>query len=419
MTADAASPTPQVWFAVSGGNGTVAGPNWGGCFVHLSTDNVTYQQVGTIDTPARMGVLTGSGLASYGGANPDTVHSCPVNLTMSEGDLEGVTATDAANGITLSVIKDVAGTLEFLSYRDATLTSAFNYSLAGQLYRKLYGTAAGAHAAGAAFARLDENIFKFDLPANFIGQTIYAKFQSFNIFGGGLEDLASCSVYSYAPAGTGYGGGTGGVPSTPATPTISAPAGYNFLTWAANPTSDNVIRYDVYRATGLSQPFGSSSLIGSTSGTSYTDSTAAAAQGYTYFIKAVNVVGASAASAGANITTATGSSNVLRFYGSIDGKPDPGEELFDIEMLGGEVFDAGFPANLGGCDVAPTGAVTFPIKQAGSTVGSMNIAAGATVATWTLASGLSFTAGQRFSFYAPTTQDPTLSGPRYTFAGRR
>jgi hypothetical protein len=53
-----------------------ADPNWGGCYVWLSTDNVTYQQVGQIDTPARMGKLTGS-LASYGGANPDTTHSLP------------------------------------------------------------------------------------------------------------------------------------------------------------------------------------------------------------------------------------------------------------------------------------------------------------------------------------------------------
>jgi hypothetical protein len=201
--------------AVSGGNGTVANPNWGGCFVWLSTDNVTYQQVGQIDGAARMGLLTGSGLASYGGANPDTTNSCPVNLAMSQGELQGVTAADAANAITISVIKDAGGTIEFLSYRDATLTGTFAYTLGGQLYRKLYGTAAAAHAAGAHFARLDENIFKFALPASFIGQTIYAKFQSFNIFGSGVEDLAGCSVYSYVPLGTGFGGGSGGRPDNP------------------------------------------------------------------------------------------------------------------------------------------------------------------------------------------------------------
>jgi hypothetical protein len=65
------STSPCVIAAVSGGNGTTAGPNWGGCFVHVSTDNATYQAIGQIDAPARMGKTT-TALASYGGANPDT-----------------------------------------------------------------------------------------------------------------------------------------------------------------------------------------------------------------------------------------------------------------------------------------------------------------------------------------------------------
>jgi hypothetical protein len=47
----------QVWIAASGGTAGVADPNWGGCNVWLSADGVDYQQVGTIQGPARMGVL--------------------------------------------------------------------------------------------------------------------------------------------------------------------------------------------------------------------------------------------------------------------------------------------------------------------------------------------------------------------------
>lgn len=407
----------QVWFAVSGGDGTNANANWGGCFVWLSSDNVTFQQVGEIDSAARMGKTSGA-LAAYGGANPDTTNSLAVDLTMSAGDLTAVTASDAAAAVSLCVVKDAGGSIELISFRDATLTSAAHYTLGGQLYRGLYGSAPAAHLSGIPFARLDSNIFKYGLPAADIGRTLYAKFQSFNIFNGAVEDISTCAVYTYAPSGAGFGGGAGGVPTTPIAPTASGPSGYNLITWTANPAADNAIRYEIWRATGASQPFGSATLIGSSTGTSYTDSTAAAGQAYTYFVRAVNAIGPSVASAGSNVTSAP-TTNVFRLYGSIDGKPDAGEELFDIELLGGETFAAGFAENLGGCDIAPTASVTFAVKRNGTTIGTMAIAAGATAATWTLASGFTGTAGDRLSFYGPASQDPTLSGPRYTFSGRR
>ena len=43
-----------------------------------------------------------------------------------------------------------------------------------------------------------------------LGQTLYFKFQSFNVFGGGLEDLSTLTVYTFTPAGAGSGGSTGG-----------------------------------------------------------------------------------------------------------------------------------------------------------------------------------------------------------------
>ena len=69
----------------------------------------------------------------------------------------------------------------------ATLTSANNYALT-TLYRGLYGSAIAAHSSGAQFARLDNAVFKYDLPAQYVGRTLYIKLQSFNVFGGGVED---------------------------------------------------------------------------------------------------------------------------------------------------------------------------------------------------------------------------------------
>ena len=65
------------------------------------------------------------------------------------------------------------------------------------------GAAPASHSSGAPFARLDSAVVKYTLPANLFGQTLYFKFQSFNIFGSGLESLASCSVYTYTPTGAG------------------------------------------------------------------------------------------------------------------------------------------------------------------------------------------------------------------------
>jgi hypothetical protein len=55
----------------------------------------------------------------------------------------------------------------------------------------------------ALITRLDNSIFKFDLPANYIDQTIFLKFQGFNLLGQQVQDLSACTVYSFAPAGMG------------------------------------------------------------------------------------------------------------------------------------------------------------------------------------------------------------------------
>lgn len=104
-----------------------------------------------------------------------------------------------------------------------------------------------------------------------------------------------------------------------------------------------------------------------------------------------------------------------KWYGGLAGIPTASQLLFDIIMTGTETFSVNFPGNQGGCTIAPTGSVTFIIKKNGSNVGTMNIAGGATVATWTLGTPLSFSAGDHFQFYAPASVNATLSGPSYTF----
>ncbi len=189
--------TAQVWIAASGGSGGVADPNWGGANVWLSSDGTSYNQIGTIIGPARQGVLTAS-LPSYSGANPDTADTLAVNVAESGGTLATATDLDAQLANTLCIVDS-----ELVSYATSTLTSANNYTLTYlyRLYRGLYGTSISAHATGAQFARLDSTVFKYDLPAQYVGQVLSIKLQSFNVFGGGGQDISTCAVYSYTPTG--------------------------------------------------------------------------------------------------------------------------------------------------------------------------------------------------------------------------
>ena len=179
----------QVWFGASGID-SKSGSQWGGAYVYVSLDNVTYSQIAVITGPMRQGVLTASLPAASGWDSLDTLS---VNLTESDGTLSGTSQASAQGGATLSLVDS-----ELLAYESATLTTANNYDLTG-LARGLSGSVAAAHSSGASYFRLDGAVLRYDLPANFIGTTLYFKFQSFNIFGGGIEDLSTCVIYSYTP----------------------------------------------------------------------------------------------------------------------------------------------------------------------------------------------------------------------------
>ena len=90
-----------------------------------------------------------------------------------------------------------------MAYESATLTGANAYNLTG-LQRGLDGSPPAAHSPGAPFARLDSAIVKYELPPDPTSASkLYFKFQSFNVFGAGVQSLASCTAYSYTPKGSG------------------------------------------------------------------------------------------------------------------------------------------------------------------------------------------------------------------------
>jgi hypothetical protein len=184
----------QIWVGASGINGG-GGNQWGGANVYISTDNVTYSQIAVITAPMRQGLLTASLAAAAGW---DSVDTLAVNLSESceqgSSPLTGTSQAAAQAGATLTLIDS-----ELIAYEAATLTSsAPAYNLTG-LARALSGSVGASHSSGAQFFRIDGAIVKYNVPANFIGKTIYFKFQSFNVFGGGAEDLSTVAVYSFTP----------------------------------------------------------------------------------------------------------------------------------------------------------------------------------------------------------------------------
>ena len=184
----------QVWVGASGGSNGVADPNWGGAYVWLSLDNVTYSLVATITQPLRQGFLTAALPASSGWDATDTLS---VSLAESAGALSGTSQASAQQGATRTLVDG-----ELLAYESATLTATNAYNLTG-LQRGLNGTIGAAHSSGAPFARLDGAVVAVDLPSNYVGQLLYLKFQSFNVFGTGVESLSNCAVYTFTPTGAG------------------------------------------------------------------------------------------------------------------------------------------------------------------------------------------------------------------------
>lgn len=181
---------PELWVATAGGD------TWGGAYVWISLDNVSYKNIGRTTGQARMGVTTNS-LPLV--ADPDSTSVLGVNLTISAGTLIGASAAERDAYATLSWVGG-----ELISYQNATLTGASAYALSS-LRRGVYGSPVSSHAAAVPFVRLDDAVFRYPYDPEMIGKTVFVKLQSFNYFGGGLQDIDAISPTSYVIQGAPLG----------------------------------------------------------------------------------------------------------------------------------------------------------------------------------------------------------------------
>ncbi len=177
--------SPEIWCAVCGTTDL-----WGGAHVYISYDAAGgYDYLTTITRGARYGVLP-DGLATSAG-DPDTAHTPKVNLY--NGSIDGGTHADADEFATACLIDT-----EVCAYAAATPTGvADQWQLEAYIRRGGYNTAVAAHAANAGFIRIDDNLIRIPIDPGSVGQTVYVKFVSFNIYGRGVEDIAVVPYHSY------------------------------------------------------------------------------------------------------------------------------------------------------------------------------------------------------------------------------
>lgn len=292
----------RTWVGISG-----AGAHWGGCNVFISSDNATFAFVQRVEVASRMGVLTATFPV---GASADTVNTLSVDLTESKGYVIGGTLNDANQGNTLCFVDG-----EYVAYQQASLTSQYHYNLgkngvtAGLVNRGMYGSTIASHAIGALFVRLDDNVINIPYQKTDVGKTIYIKLQSFNEFGGGLEDIASVTSYSHT---------IGGPPTLYAPTSLTVTAGIKSLqlNWT-NPSDIGVEAVEIWRSA-------SSSFAGATKiadappySTSFTDLSTGSNTQYWYWIRIRDIAGnvggytPSTGGAGSTATTAQAGSNDL------------------------------------------------------------------------------------------------------------
>lgn len=236
---------PEIWCALSGND-----PMWAGCDVYLSHDGTSYTYLATHSRRASYGVLTNT-LPSA--ADPDTT-SAPNVVLNGPAQLLGGTQADADQFITLSMVDQ-----EIIAYKTATLASGPSYTL-GYLRRGGYGSATAAHAVNAPFVRLDENILRIPVDPSQIGQTVYLKFVSFNVFGKGGRTLADETAYTYV---VGTNVELPDVPLTPVSFTATGVADGVSLTWT-NPNPAAVGCTSIEFATSSGGPWTVLAQVGPT-----------------------------------------------------------------------------------------------------------------------------------------------------------
>lgn len=455
--------------------------SYAGCVVNMSTDGgSTYNPVEAIGTGSSaiagsqtMGLVYSANYPSH--VDPDNSDTLNVDLTESQTALSAFTTAQQNQFLSLCYLQG-GGTVtgangqiltipyELIAYASEALSSAFKYALASPIRRGTYSTPVAAHNIGSQFSFLNDGVvFKMALAANLIGVALYFKFQAVNGSGTITQSLASCTPYTFTPSGAvgfsqqsytitpyptvyqGQSGGWSGIDTNSSTWTNTANVYFPPVT--ATFSSGKVLNYAA-RDAGLSPPITAAgqtvwvtiydpNQVGEPNGVASLAASADLTQtkwntpGYirigTLVSKALSGGGGNGGGGG------SGGSTGLYLISTFEGdptlaKPIASQILMTHQVPGSSVLtNVALPINLsgsvGGCKVAPTGAVVITMKQTTggvtSTIGTINIAASATVATFTFSAAVTLNPGDIIDFIFQSSTDATLAGLWWTIAGTR
>jgi hypothetical protein len=103
--------------------------------------------------------------------------------------------------------------------------------------------------------------------------------------------------------------------------------------------------------------------------------------------------------------------------GSWAGSPGASQVIERFIFAAPATFPAGLTGSYGTAGTAATAAASFNVDKNGSAVGTMHFAAGATSATFTMATATGFAGGDVLTIIAPAAPDATLANLAWTLTG--
>lgn len=462
------STNAQLWFGLSG-----ADPLYGGCAVWMSTDGgSTYNQVGIQNGSNIMGAVYSANFPTH--TDSDAADTLNVDLTQSLGVLPSYTTTQrdgflslmylqgggtiTQNGVTLTI------PYELISYSTATLAAASKYTIPPTTRRGVFQTPPAAHNIGTQSLLLSgqQGVFKLDLKPSWLGQALFFKFTTFNVFSGGQQDLADATAYSFTPTGQvgwtqgqnytvtpvptvfqgksgGWPAGTGGDASSTSWtdptkvyfPKTTAHFPAQDATYAARDSGISVFTVlaggetayvTIQDPTQVGEPTGSATL------SAFADISTAThwnTPGFTRIGQVTSQPYTGGGGGGGGTGGGGGSAGPgawdMAIYVPVAMSGVQNNEVYRNRVAHPITFPLNFASSVGDARVTSTGTVTFNVKQNGTQVGTIIFSAGSSTPTFTTVSSTGFllAAGDEITITWTGPADATLAGFGVTLVGQR
>jgi Putative phage tail protein len=306
----------------------------------------------------------------------DLLNASGFGVTLEVTGTPGVTVS--IRNVRMKLFGTSAQNMELISYENAVLTGQNTYQLTS-LRRGVLGSYPCDHPSGATFARMDQATLTYEYDASYKGKTIYFKFLSFNAYGNQLQSLGNVTPYAFELIGL--------------SPGAIDPLLGSLLTGTPN---YSIAQHEAVVGAAHG-PFGITNIppgfawMGPTGGS-------AGLPGWVSLD-------------GTNGPAAPGVNDMYIYIPTTAGTYGPSQELFFSTPVRNITLPVALAGTHAGCRGAPTGSVTVSMLKNGVSFGTINIAAGATTATYTMTAAVSFNGTtDTFSLSAPASPDATFSG---------